>query len=475
MGVRVKVPKRHFAPAVLALALGLAAVLVTMGVGIALSHEQSKKQILDNLSSKGPIAAGFVSTFVSQQATREAEVARQELSGRRGLSTRFRRVLASFGSHAGVLLDSSGRLLQVTPSAPAILGSRIAPRYAHLTAAESGRAAVSGIVPSAAEHKPVVAIAVPYPTSQGRRVLSVAYPVAGSVLAAFVQHTVALPHHLVAILDSQGMLVTSSSHTSAVSLRQTDPSLARATERASRGVASVAGSPSSFVVSAVRGTPWHVVVAVRNKDLFRSINGWALWLPWIVLTVIAILCVIVLALFSRSLVAHRRLEGLSSELAAAAHTDSLTGLANRRALHERMPQAWAYAQRHDEPLTVMIIDLDDFKEINDTYGHDAGDHVLEALATCMHSVFRTSDIFGRWGGDEFVAFLPGTDLDGANAAGERLGAGLEAVDLSRHGPSEQITLSFGCASAAGKSMHDVMIEADKDLYRAKGQARVQSS
>ncbi len=471
MGVRLKVPKRHFTPAVLALALGLAAVLVTMGVGIALSHEQSKNQVLDNLSGKGTIAAGFVSTFVSQQAIREADVARQELSGRGGLSTRFRRVVASFGSQAGVLLDSSGRLLQVTPSAPAILGSKIAPHYSHLTAAESGRVAVSGVVPSAAEHKPVVAIAVPYPTPQGRRVFSIAYPVAGSVLAAFVQHTVAIPHHLVSILDAQGKIITSSSHMSAIPLLRTNPSLARATERASRGVAYVAGAPSSFVVTAVRGTPWHVIVAVRNEDLFRSINGWAFWLPWIVLTAIAILCLIVLALFSRYLVAHRRLEGLSSELAAAAHTDSLTGLANRRALHERMPQAWAYAHRHDEPLTVMIIDLDDFKEINDAYGHDVGDHVLEAVATCMHSVFRASDIFGRWGGDEFVAFLPGTDLDGANAAGERLRAELEAVDLSRDGPSERITLSFGCASATGRSMHDVMIEADKELYRVKGQTR----
>ncbi len=465
--MRPKTSKINTPRALLALALTLAAVLVAMGIGIGLTHRQSKQQILANFRGKGTISAGFVSTFVSEQAAREATVAQHELSGKADLPSRFQRVVASFGSQAAVLLDSSGRLLQVAPSNATILGTRIAPRYPHLTAAEAGHAAVSGVVPSAAQHKPVIAIAVPYATANGRRVFSVAYPVAGSVLTAFVRHTVAFKRHLVLLVDAKGNVITSSSHASGTSFAEADPALARAARRATQGSATVAGEASAFVVTPVAGTPWHVVIAIPNDELFGSISGWAQWLPWIVLSVITLLALAVLGLFWRSLFEHQRLEEVSAELDAAAHTDPLTGLANRRALHDRLPQAWAYANRHDEPLSVLIIDLDDFKEINDTYGHDVGDEVLLAVADCMREVFRASDIFGRWGGDEFVAFLPGTDLDGAHAAGERLRGAFDARDFSRSGPSEQITLSFGCAPANGVSTHDMLVQADQALYRAK--------
>jgi diguanylate cyclase (GGDEF)-like protein len=208
---------------------------------------------------------------------------------------------------------------------------------------------------------------------------------------------------------------------------------------------------------------------VPNDELFVSINGWAIWLPWIVFAVIAALASAVLVLFSRSLAAHGRLETLSSELARAVHTDALTGLANRRSLRGRLPQAWAYANRHREPISALMIDCDDFKQINDSYGHNTGDELLRAIAECMRTVFRASDIFGRWGGDEFLAVLPGTDLSGARAAGERLNKEVEALDMSRHGPCEQMTLSVGCASVSGVSTEALIVEADKALYRAKRQ------
>lgn len=446
------------------LALALALVLSAMGIGIVLTHEQSKNQILKNFRGKGSTSAGFVSTYLSQQAAREAQVAQQQLDN---TTTGFPGIVASFGAKAGVLLDSSGRLLQIAPADPAILGSRIAPRYPHLSAAEAGRAAVSGVVPSAAESKPVVAIAVPYATSHGRRVFSVAYPVAGSVLAAFVDHTVAYKRHIVLLVDAAGKIITGSPPISGVTLHRANPALARATSHASRGRAWIAGTPSTFEATAVAGTPWHLLIVVPDAELFASINGWALWLPWIVLAVIAVLSLAVLVLFSRSLVAHGRLERLSGELAEAAHTDLLTGLGNRRSLQERLPQAWAYANRHKEPLSALMIDLDHFKQINDAYGHDTGDELLRAVGDCMRTVFRASDIYGRWGGDEFIAFLPGTDVEGANLAGKRLRDQVEALDLSHYGPSEQVTLSFGSASAVGVSIQDMITAADKALYRAK--------
>jgi len=315
-------------------------------------------------------------------------------------------------------------------------------------------------------HQPVIAIAVPYPTRYGRRVFSPAYPVAGSVLAIFVKHAIAQRQHLVLLLDDSGHVIAASPQTSATTLRRASPALARASALSSQASAKVDGRASTFVVAPVAGTPWRMVISEPNIRLFASVNGWAMWLPWIVFAVIATLALIVLLLFSRSLASRRRLETLSSELADAARTDTVTGLANRRSLEERLTQASAYANRYREPLSALMIDFDEFKRINDTCGHDAGDEVLRAVAECMRSIFRESDIFGRWGGDEFLAILPGAGLEAAGAA-ERLRAQVKALDVSSYGVSSPITLSVGCASATNVSPQDLLIAADSALYRAK--------
>ena len=120
---------------------------------------------------------------------------------------------------------------------------------------------------------------------------------------------------------------------------------------------------------------------------------------------------------------------------------------------------------------MLMIDLDHFKRINDTYGHDAGDIVLVAVAETMRQVFRDSDIFGRWGGDEFLAVLPNTDAEGALDAGERL---CERVRETEYHLLEPITLSVGCTSAIGGEPHDLISQADNSLFEAKraGRSRV---
>src|SRR5271163_1323632 len=208
-------------------ALALATVLGVMAVGIVLIHQRSKTQILTNFKARGAISAGFVSTYLSEQAARETLTAQRYLAGREGLTTEFERLLASFGSEAGGLLDNSGRLLAIAPRNPAVLGTRAAAKLSHIKSAEAGRAAVSGVFLSVARGKPVVAIAVPYPTPEGRRVFAVGYPVAGSVLGIFVEHTIAYKQHEVLLMDTAGNIVVASPQSSATTLAGSDPALAR--------------------------------------------------------------------------------------------------------------------------------------------------------------------------------------------------------------------------------------------------------
>src|SRR5271155_236928 len=145
-------------------ALGLVAVLGVMAVGIARSHEQTKHQILSSFKLRGKTSAEFVTTYLSQQATRETQSAQKFLSGHNGLTAEFDRVVTGFGSGVGGLFDGAGLVIATLPADPALIGTDVAAHYSHLQAAEAGHAAVSGVVPSAVRHEPIVAVAVPFST-----------------------------------------------------------------------------------------------------------------------------------------------------------------------------------------------------------------------------------------------------------------------------------------------------------------------
>jgi diguanylate cyclase (GGDEF)-like protein len=147
---------------------------------------------------------------------------------------------------------------------------------------------------------------------------------------------------------------------------------------------------------------------------------------------------------------------LSGDLHRAAGTDPLTGLANRRAWQATADRGLAHALRSDEPFTVVLIDLDDFKSVNDQAGHRAGDALLQALATAWSAQLRLSDLLGRYGGDEFVLSLPGTDAARTDDLLARLRAAHPAA------------WSAGTATAhPGDTLAELLVRADADLYRAK--------
>jgi diguanylate cyclase (GGDEF)-like protein len=155
-----------------------------------------------------------------------------------------------------------------------------------------------------------------------------------------------------------------------------------------------------------------------------------------------------------------------------AYTDALTGLPNRRGFFGTAPEVWA-AARHDAlPLTVVMLDLDHFKAVNDEHGHAAGDLVLAGVAKLLRQTCRGRDLPARWGGEEFVLLLPHTDLEQARALAERLRLSIEATSFMIGTHRLALTASLGVAELHGESsLDDLIAEADECLYRAKNEGR----
>ena len=152
--------------------------------------------------------------------------------------------------------------------------------------------------------------------------------------------------------------------------------------------------------------------------------------------------------------------------------DQLTGIPNRRSLDERLPMEWARAMRTAAPLSIMILDLDDFKKYNDTYGHIQGDVLLRTVAEMLaQELKRSGDFFARWGGEEFVALLPDTPWDGAWNMAELLRKCVEDTVIPlTDGRATKITVSIGLnvqIPIPDASMLDFLHHADKALYAAK--------
>ncbi len=164
-------------------------------------------------------------------------------------------------------------------------------------------------------------------------------------------------------------------------------------------------------------------------------------------------------------------------------TDPLTGIANHRAFHERLDEEVERSRLTGEALALVVLDLDDLKRINDSYGHMAGDRVLEAIAAGIASACRAEDLCARIGGDEFAIVCPRLDSAGAAAIGERVMAAVAALPaaslLGAHddGVDLALSLSFGVGSlpACGQTKEELIHAADNHLYAAKSGSRSNSS
>lgn len=166
------------------------------------------------------------------------------------------------------------------------------------------------------------------------------------------------------------------------------------------------------------------------------------------------------------------LEEAQTALRLAAETDGLTGVANRRSFMVRAELAFANAKSTGAPFAVVMVDIDHFKIINDTYGHGVGDDVIRDVAQACKAALRGSDCFARFGGEEFIALLPMTDIAGAFAAAETLRATVATLTFESQTPPA-VTVSLGVAGylASSDGLHDILNEADRQLYAAKAAGR----
>lgn len=174
----------------------------------------------------------------------------------------------------------------------------------------------------------------------------------------------------------------------------------------------------------------------------------------------------------------QRIIELEHRILRLASTDYLTGLLNRRAFLERLERELNRCQREASPMGIIIMDIDHFKKVNDNYGHQAGDLVLQELSTTLVTLCRVYDFIGRYGGEEFIVCLPGADKWNTYQIAERMRSIVENKNilLPDKGTSVSVTASFGIVSmepGQRKSADRLINEADEALYRAKDQGRNQ--
>lgn len=165
------------------------------------------------------------------------------------------------------------------------------------------------------------------------------------------------------------------------------------------------------------------------------------------------------------------LRARNAELDRVSRIDTLTGIYNRRHLDEHMRQAIAAARRHDRNVGVLLIDIDHFKDVNDRYGHLAGDAVLREVATRLQSTQRTEDALGRWGGEEFIAVLSDTPAESIGLVAERMRQVVASAPFDL-GDGNRITVTVSIGHVSGTDDAEVLVHrADDALYAAKARGR----
>lgn len=171
--------------------------------------------------------------------------------------------------------------------------------------------------------------------------------------------------------------------------------------------------------------------------------------------------------------ANLQLKKVNHKLVKMSREDALTGLLNRRVILEIAAAEWTRWLRYVAPFSVMIIDLDDFKFVNDRYGHLIGDKVLTLMANTLNRSMRAVDKVGRYGGEEFVVIMPETGIDGAIGAGKNLLHNIRQMRLRTDDLSIRVTASIGVATVSldDKSLDSVLHRADTALYMAKRQGK----
>lgn len=437
------------------------------------SQASNREAVAQRFESRIQLGSEFVSLYVQDLFRREHAQATSQLAGRRVTAQAFTRAVAGTGVSAAVLLDHNGRLLAVVPAKPELLGRVMTHKYAHLRAAVAGHEAVSNVVLSAARSLPVVGLADPYPTAAGRRVFSGAYVVSKTPLGVYLKQLIPRPDSHVYLVDAAGRVIAGSGSDGrhVTTLASVDPPLAAATRR-------VAGTPydtgrgsSESVASPVRGTPWRIVASIPDAQLYATVDGSVRWVDWVALGGFGVAGIAIILMLSGLARGRRRLARFNRELNRLAHVDPLTGLKNRRTIDETLREAVSVVRRHGSQLSILMIDIDHFKPINDRLGHGAGDIALRHVARVLETTVRTEDVLARWGGEEFLVILPATDEAGAAMLAERLRQAVEDNQPEITRSEFPITITIGVAEYDSGTVEELVTRADAALYVGKTAGR----
>jgi diguanylate cyclase (GGDEF)-like protein len=226
-----------------------------------------------------------------------------------------------------------------------------------------------------------------------------------------------------------------------------------------------------FAFAPISGGEMMLTVGLAIPTIYREWNKRASIIGGA--TLVTALALVVMGFFLSA--EFRRRAEAEAELETLARVDALTGLANRRHFDFSMQREWRRAARTGATLSLLLIDADHFKAVNDRFGHVAGDEVLRLLADVIgQSIRRPGDIAARYGGEEFAVILPDTGLEGAMAIARNVQAKLAAAQATEQQGRPRITVSVGVAAAtpaAGDSIEDFVKSADQGLYQAKHEGR----
>jgi diguanylate cyclase (GGDEF)-like protein len=458
------------------LIVALISVSLIGGAAFALHSSQStsRRDVDARFESRAALAANFIGTYATELTAREALVAASTLGGA-DPTPAFQANIAAFGFEEGSLLDSSGHALAVWPVTPALIGTDFGSQFVPLQRALLGYVVVSDVAATSPTTPPIVGFAIPFDTASGRRVFSGAYLISSTPLAAFLADSTTLKGAQLYLTDSTGVVFATNNTqpSTAQTLTQLNPALGSAATKTSTGTYRSGSTPYTYVKTPIPGTPWSYVIAAPTSGVYTSVNGTSHWLPWLILAGLSLLIAIAAWLTIRLLAGRRRLADLNTRLAILARTDKLTGLSNRLHLTEELEQLLIDARGLGFPVCVLMIDVDHFKDLNDTYGHRAGDIALRHVAHRLNTSLRQGDLLARWGGEEFLAVLPDTDITQGMVVAERLCnlVGGTPIEVGEDGGLVAIHTSVGIAEFADDTVDTLVDRADLGLYEAKAAGR----
>jgi diguanylate cyclase (GGDEF)-like protein len=392
-------------------ATGIAAVVFTLDLS---ARHSNRQEAATELASTARVAASTFSTMRANLRTRVSELAASAALQQAVLRKNAAQLRSLAASH-DARIELRGRTFGKLPQKPRVMATATLARHSQAVAR--------------------VTMAVPMDRS----------------LLAVLQSATPMPKHAALVLVQDGRLIAggpAGTHVD-VAARQLElggvPFFSTATKLVAGNASLVAVEPVSAVAARVN--------AYRRRLLFAA----------------AITLALAAGLATRLARPVARVFADLARLTRQAQTDSLTDLANRRALDERLDDEVDHARRLGTNVAFVIADIDNFKSINDTHGHQTGDEVLRRVARTFADAVRELDLPGRYGGEEIALVLPGTNLTGARALSEKIRKALEELaHATPDGIPFQVTASFGAACFPAQSnAEDLVAAADAALYEAK--------